>query len=290
MKKKPEKVDLHMHTTFSDGSDSPKELLCKVKEKGIELFSVTDHDALAGNRELCETIGAEDPLFVTGVEFSCKDDKGKYHILGYGYDTKARAICDIVQTFHDVRMRKLGLRLKHLKEKYGIEFSREEVKYLYGLNNPGKPHIAGLLVEHGKAGSISEAIDTMLTGIKDNERKIKPEEAIEAILDSGGIPVLAHGIFGSGSQLLDNEEMDDRVRRLKEKGLMGLECFYSGFSPKQQKEMLYLKEKYGLMATAGSDYHGAIKLVQLGDTGWGEPGEILPYLQDFVDICMEKGN
>ena len=96
---------------------------------------------------------------------------------------------------------------------------------------------------------------------------LRPEQAIQGILRGGGIPVLAHPIFGSGSQLIVGDEMDRRLSKLTEYGLMGLEGFYSRFSPEQQAETLRFAEKYRLCVTAGSDYHGTNKQVNLGDTG-----------------------
>ena len=97
---------------------------------------------------------------------------------------------------------------------------------------------------------------------------VRPEEAIKAILDSGGIPVLAHPFFGSGDQLIVGEEMEERLKHLLKYNLKGIECFYSGFTPKLIKQALDFASKYNLYVTAGSDYHGKNKLVELADTGY----------------------
>ena len=100
-------LDLHMHTTVSDGTDTPEALLAHVKETGIELFSVTDHDAIEGCRRILASRTEDDPAFLPGIEFSCRDEEGQYHILGYGYDPDAPAINDVVARGHAFRMRKV---------------------------------------------------------------------------------------------------------------------------------------------------------------------------------------
>lgn len=98
-------IDLHLHTCFSDGTDTPAELLEIVKEKGLTLFSVTDHDSVKACLELSAILESSCPAFLTGVEFSCRDGEGKYHILGYGYDPSAESIRTITETGHDLRLK-----------------------------------------------------------------------------------------------------------------------------------------------------------------------------------------
>ena len=100
MKKNTDRIDLHMHTTISDGTDTPEEILEQVRETGLDVFSVTDHDAILAGCRIAPLLRRADPLFVTGVEFSCRDQYGQYHILGYGYNPEARAIRRIVEKGH----------------------------------------------------------------------------------------------------------------------------------------------------------------------------------------------
>ncbi len=281
-------IDLHMHSTVSDGTDTPEELLANVKAAGIGLFSLTDHDAVKGCRRIEELRADGDPVFIRGAEFSCQDEGGKYHILGYGYDPDAGPINRIVQIGHDHRIDKVQKRAAHLREKFGIILSEEEIRELESLDNPGKPHIAVLLVERGCASSVSGAIAEYLDGLQTPTDYIPPEEAIRAILDSGGIPVLAHPPFGSGTQLILGEEMDLRVRRLTEYGLMGLEGFYSGYTERIREEILGLAEKYSLYVTAGSDYHGTNKTVRLGDTGLPALSSAPEGLRRFLADALER--
>ena len=259
------KIDLHMHSTVSDGTDTPEEILVKVKEAGIDMFSLTDHDDFKGCLRIQKCIAPEDPLFITGVEFSCRDQGGKYHILGYGYDPDAKSVRALVGSGHKIRLEKLDIRLKALKERFGFIFSGEDIKSLYALDNPGKPHIANLMVKYRYVRDKQQAFAKYLNQVKTENISYKPEDAVSAILQSGGIPVLAHPSFGSGDELFMGEEMENRLLHLLDFGIRGLEAYYSGFSPKLQEEILELAEKYDLYVTAGSDYHGNNKMVKLGD-------------------------
>ncbi len=277
------KIDLHMHSTISDGTDTPEEMLEKVKAAGIDLFSVTDHDAIKACISIKEILRADCPLFISGVEFSCRDSLGKYHILGYGYDSSAEAICSLVETGHSSRMKKLGMRLDALREIFGIEFSDKDAAELYANNNPGKPHIAKLLVKYGFAETVNQAFADFLNKAKIPNIYVSPERAISAILESGGIPVLAHPSFGSGDETIMGDEMDERLQRLIGFGLKGVEAYYSGFSPVMQKEILGFAEKYNLYVTAGSDYHGENKLVMLGDNNLDDVDQAPAGLHRFLE-------
>ena len=154
------------------------------------------------------------------------------------------------------------------------------------MYNPGKPHIANLMVSYGYAETKEEAIKEYINQIHFVDEFVRPEEAIKGILGAGGIPVLAHPSFGSGDELILGEEMDHRLRRLMEFGLKGVEAFYSGFTEKLRKEVLFFAEKYRLYVTAGSDYHGTNKLVQLGETGLDEVDEIPDGLTRFLNDTL----
>ena len=271
----PHRIDLHMHTTVSDGTDTPEAILNHVKESGIGLFAITDHDAIKGCGVIQQLRKPEDPQFLTGVEFSCRDEEGQYHILGYGYDPEAESMRELVEKGHRIRMEKIDTRMEFLETEFGITFPPEETEHLLKLDNPGKPHLAILLVKHGYASSIDDAMKNYLNKLRVRLKFLDPEEAIKGILAGGGIPVLAHPTYGNGDQLILGENMDRRLQRLMAYGLQGVEAFYSGFNTKIREEILGFAEQYRLYITAGSDYHGKNKLVQLGDTGL-EPDTVYP--------------
>ena len=284
----PERIDLHMHTTISDGTDTPREILERVKETGLGLFSVTDHDSIKATRLLRGIRQDDDPLFIPGVEFSCKDELGKYHILGYGYDPEGKSIRAVVDNGHRLRFKKVRARMDFLRERFGFSFPESEVERLFALDNPGKPHIGNLMVRYGYASTKEEAINKFINQIHFHSEYVRPEEAIEGILGAGGIPVLAHPSYGSGDQLILGEEMDARLRRLTEMGLQGVEAYYSGFTSKLREEMLAFAGKYDLFVTAGSDYHGTNKLVVLGDTGCENAAEGPEGMRRFLDAILPR--
>ena len=279
---RPLRIDLHMHSTVSDGTDPPEKLTDRVRDAGIELFALTDHDAIKGCGVIRSLLREGDPRFITGVEFSCKDEEGQYHILGYRYDPEAQSMREIVGEGHALRMAKLAKRLDFLKSEFGFTFSREDTAALYALDNPGKPHIGNLMVRYGYAPSKEIAIRDYLDRFHARDAHVRPENAIRAILGADGIPVLAHPSYGRGDEIIVGEEMDRRLRRLLDFGLQGVEAFYSGFTPKLIREMLSCAERYALYVTAGSDYHGNNKLVRLGDTNLPESGDYPEGLRRFL--------
>ena len=279
----PVRIDLHMHSTASDGTNTPSELLCRVKEAGLTVFSLTDHDAIRGCEAIRAILSPNDPRFLFGVEFSCKDPLGKYHILGYGYDPDSPSIRAVVDLGHRYRMEKLDERLVFLDRKFGFVFSEEEQAMLHALPNPGKPHLANLMVRHGYAPDAKTAFTNWLSQCVSEDLYPRPEEAIEGVLGAGGIPVLAHPCYGDGDQLILGDALDARVRRLMDFGLKGLECYYSGFTEKLRAQVLSLADRYDLYSTAGSDYHGANKLIRLADTGLSANAPLPPRLSRFLE-------
>ena len=282
-------IDLHMHTAVSDGTDSPAELLARVKEAGIAYFSVTDHDALRACAEIASLLGPDDPRFISGAEFSCRDALGKYHILGYRYDPEAEPSRAVIETGHRYRLKTLRQRPGFLYTELHMPCSEEDERARFALPNPGKPHIANLMVRYGYAPDRNAAIRDYLDLLEIPDDYVRPEEAIRGILGAGGIPVLAHPCYGDGDQLILGDELDARVRRLMDFGLRGLEAHYSGFTPRICHDLLALAERCGLYVTAGSDYHGKNKLIALGDTGIIEPDLRTEGLRRFLaDMGMEQ--
>ena len=275
------KIDLHIHTDVSDGTDSPEEILGLVKDAGIRFFSVTDHDSV----KACSTIlkmELSDVKFITGVEFSCEDTEGKYHILGYNYDIDSPVITNLATRYHNLRMMKLEKRLLFLKKQFGVEFPKFESDHLFEMDNPGKPHIGNLMVKYGFAKTKESAIKDFIDKVKIQDSHFSPEETISAIIAGGGIPVLAHPFYGSGDQLILYEQMEHRLRKLISYGIAGVEAFYSGFTPKLRDEMLLLAKKYELYVTAGSDYHGKNKLVLLGDNASSDVEQMPEEMKRFL--------
>ena len=279
------KIDLHLHTTASDGSDTPNELLKLAKEAGLTTISITDHDTLAGCIEALKV--AESGIkVITGIEFSCRyggSDGFDCHILGYGFDLKSQEMLDAIAHGRQMRLAKLESRIDYLNEHFGIRFNKDETEWLYSLNSAAKPHLAGLIVKHGLADSIGDAIDKYLKGHDFPDDRIDAGEAIKAIISAGGIPVYAHPIGGEREKRLTESELLPRVDALAALGLMGLECYYSRYSTEDAEMLSSIAKNRGLLVSAGSDYHGKNKTIELGRLSSDEmkelPGiSILPLL------------
>lgn len=271
-----------MHSSVSDGTDTPALILDKVKAAGLAVFSVTDHDAIKSGVTIRNLLREGDPVFIPGAEFSCRDENGKYHILGYGFDPAGAGIRGVVERGHAIRMKKVVARLDFLRSEFGFTFPESEIEKLLSLDNPGKPHIGNLMVKYGFADTKENAIKDYIDRLRFKNEYVKPDEAISGILASGGIPVLAHPFYGSGDELIIGEDMENRLKRLKGYGLSGIEAYYSGFSEKMRAKALSLADKYDLLVTAGSDYHGENKLVRLGDTGLPEAAQYPERLKAFL--------
>lgn len=267
--------DLHMHSTFSDGTDTPAELLAAVRTAGLDVFSLTDHDSVSGCLEMQKLLSPGDPRFVFGVELSCEEEGQGYHILGYCCDITKPSIANMLERTSNSRRNKAKARFEFLEEEKHFRFSEEEKEAVLAHNNPGKPHFAKLMAKYGYTG-YQDAF-AILDEYHSKEIKPTPLEGVDAILKADGIPVLAHGILGEGHDYVSDEEIAERVRRLKEGGLMGLEAYYSAYTGHQKEVMLALAEQYNLMVTAGSDYHGSHKTVALGDTNAPDPARMLRF-------------
>lgn len=285
MTKESLKIDLHMHTTVSDGTDSPEEIAEKVRGLGINVFSVTDHDAIKGCG-IIRSLDLGDIRFISGAEFNCRDEFGRYHVLGYGFSPDDPLMDALVEKGHTLRMDKVRMRIELLEKEFGFSFSQEDVQELLSRDNPGKPHIGNLMVSYGFAPSRDVAIEEYIDKLKFKKEYIHPAEVIETVKKCGGIPVLAHPPYGTGNDIIVGDELDARVARMKELGLMGVEAFYSGYSPKLCKEVLALADKYDLYVTAGSDYHGHNKMIDLGDTGMRHDRPLPVALVSFLDRCL----
>lgn len=250
-------MDLHIHTTASDGTDSPGELLRKLRAAGIRVFSVTDHDTVAGALEM-ESLVPEGMRFIRGIEFSCVSDAGKCHILGYGYDPEHPAFLAALEEGRQLRLEKLERRILHLRERFGVELTAEETAWLRSLPSPGKPHLGQLLVNRGLAPELGTAIRTYLGGVPGRDR-IDAGTAARAILAAGGTPVWAHPLGGEGEKRLTPDRFEAQLRTLLDHGIRALECWYSRYTMAEVRFLTAKAEEHGLAVTCGSDYHGDAK-------------------------------
>ena len=247
-------IDLHTHSTASDGQYSPTELMRLAKESGVTAIALTDHDTVSGVEEAkkeAENLGLN---FFSGIEISANSEVGSMHILGYNIDVKNSKLNETCEWFVNQRLERANKIFKFLEEK-NVPLSRESVeKYSHG----GlfiRPHFARAMVDAGYVRNAREAFDKYLDvpEIRNIKReKLTPEQSLELIAGAGGIPVLAHPV-----QLkTDIEGVANIVKKMTMQGLAGMECYYSTHTPKQTEEYLNIARNNGLYITVGSDFHG----------------------------------
>lgn len=262
LKPMPSIVDLHMHSTASDGTDTPAQLVKKVKAAGIRVFALTDHDTVEGVKMLTDKL-PEDIAFIPGIEFSCRMSSGKCHILGYNCDIQHPAFLDVLAKGEELRKAKLEQRLIFLKER-GIQLPEAELNALQQMPSVGKPHLANLMVKHGYAENIDDAIANIINLCHTGTSRIEAETAVKAILAAGGIPIWAHPLGGTGEKEVSRDQFNAMLMELLSYGLRGLECWYSEYLTERCEWLSYVARDHGLFISGGSDYHGKNKPIALG--------------------------
>lgn len=243
-------LDLHVHTTASDGMLSPKEVVMLAKEKGLYGIAITDHDTVEGIGEARKLGEKVDVAVIPGVEVSTVANGQDIHVLGYYVDPADERFKKRLREQREARKRRNKMLLDKLRE-LGIRITMEEVEARKkDKSNVGRPHIAEVLVEKGIVQSMNEAFDQYLG--KDGAAyvttpRISPEEALILIRQAGGVPVLAHpGLYDD----------DALVLRLAENGLGGIEVNHPDHDGEMKKRYTEIARRFNLLTTAGSDFHG----------------------------------
>lgn len=255
-------VDLHVHSTASDGTFTPLQILRIARDAGLAALAITDHDTLDGAKQaLIEGI-PPGLSFLTGVEISTAPPPGvpipgSLHILGYGIDLEDSELNLALKTLQDARRNRNPQILERLRS-LGIRIREEDLARASGNGQVGRPHIAQEMVRRGYAASIDEAFDRFLGLGKPayvDKYRISCQEAVEKILAAGGVPVLAHPFL---IRSLDPDGLRQLVTRLVQMGLRGIEVYYPGHSPGQVEQARLLAEENHLLITGGTDFHGDI--------------------------------
>ncbi len=284
-------IDLHCHTTVSDGGDEPAALVAKAAARGVAAIAVTDHDNISGCDEAVAEGRRRGVEVVRGVEISCAVDdlqarglrptaRPTMHLLGYFVppgDSPLAAGLEQLQRARADRNRVMVRRLNEL----GIPVTFEEVESEAGGPGAqiGRPHFAAVLVRHGAVPDYQAAFDEYL---KKGARAYVPRalyapvEAIRLMLDSGAVPVLAHPFTLN----LTDADLARFVAELADAGLRGLECYHGDWPADEQRPLLSLATRHGLVATGGSDYHGSMRPDR--DLPGGKHGVVVP------DACLEE--
>ncbi len=247
------KVDLHTHTTASDGQYAPAKLVELAQKAGVQYLAVTDHDTVDGVEEAVTAGEKQGIQVLRGVELGASEDRN-LHILGLGLQSGSTPLGELCETLRKSRDERKYRIISFLKEK-GVEISLEEVEALAGGKVVARPHFARVMLQHGYVSTTREAFDRYLD--TDEYQRIERFKAgaaqcIKAIHQAGGKAVFAHPY-----QLqYEEKQLENMVCSLKEYGIDGMECYYPKHTPEMVEQYLQLAKKYNLHVTAGSDFHG----------------------------------
>ncbi|WP_069803315.1 PHP domain-containing protein [Thermogemmatispora onikobensis] len=268
-------IDLHTHSTASDGLYTPRDLVQQAREVGVHVLALTDHDSTEGVAEAAEAAAQLGIDFIPGIEINTETPAGEVHILGYFLHYQQEAFQQALRTLRNARQRR-GQRMVELLNEQGIAISWERVREL-AKGAVGRPHVAQALVEAGYVQSIEEAFARYLSKgcpAYVPRYKLSPQDAVRLIVSARGLPVIAHPLELPGPEILRQW-----LPELCALGLVGLEVYYGPYTAEQEELLLSLARQFDLIPTGGSDYHGpGIHPTPLG--GHPVPAESVARLKD----------
>lgn len=278
-------VDLHTHTNKSDGTFTPTELVELAVKKNLAAVAITDHDTVDGLDEAFEAAKDLPVEVIPGIEFSTCYGTQDVHMVGLFIDYKNPSFTGNLQGFIDSRTKRNKTMCENLQGA-GIDITYEKLLEAFGDAVLTRAHYARYLFDHGYVKSIPEAFDRYVgdkTKYYVPREKITPAQAIEQVLNAGGIPILAHPpLYHMG-----HDRLDKLVAYCKEAGLVGIEASYSSYSNQDERDMRRLAKKYDLLLSGGSDFHGTNKPTLQLATGYGKlfvPEEFLAKQKEYLGI------
>ena len=244
--------DLHMHPTYSDGRLTPEELVAAAKDAGLRYMAITDHDTVGGIGHLYETgmYPCKSIRIIPGIEFSAHHPLREIHILGYNIDIFYGPLVDKLNDITEARWTRFSEMVAKLQQ-LGYDVSETEVLTLAGASKSiSRSHIGRVLVKKGYFPSIREAFDALLAKGQPAyvpHYRLEVREIVDLVKAAGGTPVLAH------PKLVGDDAL---VERICQSGIEGLECFYPRHNEEDTQRYLAMADRYGLLVSGGSDYHG----------------------------------
>jgi predicted metal-dependent phosphoesterase TrpH len=255
-------IDLHIHSTASDGSLTPAEIIDDAQRLNLAAIAITDHDSLYGSKEALQSGIPPSLKFLTGVEISAAHPpffpgSGSFHILGYCIRLDDHILNQTLNKLREARKNRNPKIIKRLNE-MGLKISLEDIHQTVADGQLGRPHIAYVMIKKGFVKSIDEAFDKFLGAGKPayvDKDRIGCEEAIKMILGAGGVPVLAHPAL---LDIDDDYQLDELIQNLIKIGIRGIEVYYPEHSAEQIQRYAELADKYDLLMTGGTDFHGSI--------------------------------
>jgi predicted metal-dependent phosphoesterase TrpH len=252
MNQSQSRVDLHIHSTTSDGVFTPSEVVHLALERGLTTIALTDHDTLSGVAEAQQVAVGTGLEVIAGVEINSEGVWGDLHFLGYYVDLESGPLRERLRAIRGTRVERARKMLERLG-RMGMVLEWEEIRALASGDSVGRPHVAQALLNRRYVQTLQEAFDRFigLDGPAYVPRlRLTPPEVMEAITESGGVPVLAHPVH-SGAAVVG------RIPEFVGYGLRGVEVYYPHHSPEEVEMLLGLCREHGLLATGGSDFHGS---------------------------------
>lgn len=264
MKREKLKIDLHAHTTYSDGTDTPAELINKALAAGISIIGLTDHDSISGWQEAANALRVGISL-VPGAEISCQTSDGiSVHILGLLFDSNNSELMDTLEKTRENRHGRMKKIIARINEA-GIDITMNDVlEQLSDGATLGRPHLADALVKKGIVASRDEAFTQMLHNNSKyyvSHYSPTPEAAIKLIKAAGGVSVIAHPMASHRGRTISQETFGSIIQA----GLDGIEVDHRDHSPDEKLQLIQLASESNLVMTGASDYHGNGKLNTLGE-------------------------
>jgi len=273
-------VDLHIHSTASDGKFSPEAIVGRAAALGLTIIALTDHDSVDGIAPALEAAKAFPQLrVIPGIEISTEMPDGEIHVLGYFIDYTSEDLSSALVRFRSSRQRRAQGMTAKLRD-LGINVDWQRVQEIAGEGSIGRPHIAQAMLEKGYIKSIRDAFNGYIEhgGPAYVEReKMTPVEAVALIVRSNGLPVLAHPFTAS-----DPEAM---IIELKTAGLIGIEAYYNSYTADEINSLVSMADRHSLIATGGSDYHG---LDDSAETGLGGVAVPVKSAERLIALAQER--
>ena len=258
------KIDLHTHSSASDGTQLPGEVIRSAAEAGLDVVALTDHDTTAGWEEAAEAAREHEVAFVPGTEVSCQTDDGiSVHLLSYLQDPQDRALDEVMQRARRSRRTRAERMVEMIAEDYPISWE-QVLDQVVGDATVGRPHLADALVAAGIAQTRSEAFSTVLhprSGYYVGHYAPDPVTAVRLVRQAGGVPVMAHPLAGVRGRTVGQEVFDAMI----EAGLAGLEIAHRDNPPEARAVLSQMAAEHDLIVTGSSDYHGSGKPNELGE-------------------------
>lgn len=285
-------IDLHAHTKASDGSLRPRELVALARERGLAALAITDHDTLFGWDEALAAGARLDVEIVTGVELSTSYERGRFHILGY----YVRATSNLTAELETLQLARANRNTEIFANLHGLGVGIEEsaARAYSGPNGQiGRPHIARAMLDAGHVASLQEAFDKYLADGRPGyatKAVLSPRDAIALIHDAGGVAVWAHPPI---DRKYSFEELTAKLEELVEWGLDGLETYYARYTEEDTAWAVAMSERFGLIGSGGSDYHGVSKpdiTLGLAQNGRTVPDEVLGLIKRRRDDVRARNS